>query len=79
MLCLLQIENVIVHPEYNSSTPGQVADLAVMKLEPRRDLGPIQWGNYSAPACLPFDNEDSVNDCQVAGWAVTTRGKGSLR
>lgn len=73
------IENVIVHPEYNSSTPGQIADLAIMKLEPRRDLGPIQWGNYSAPACLPFDNEDPFNDCQVAGWAVTTRGKGSLR
>jgi len=73
------IENVIVHPEYNSSTVSQIADLAIMKLEPRRDLGPIQWGNYSAPACLPFDNEDPVNDCQVAGWAVTTRGKGSLR
>lgn len=74
------IENIIVHPEYNSSTSGNIGDLAVMKLEPRRDLGPIQWGNYSAPACLPAEDEDPEDPgCQVAGWAVTTRGKGSLR
>jgi len=74
------IENVIVHPEYNGSTLGHIADLAVIKLEPRRDLGSVQWGNYSSPACLPEEDEDPEDPgCQVAGWAVTTRGKGSLR
>ena len=88
------LENVILHPKYNSSTSTHVADLAVVKLEPRRDLGSIQWGNYSAPACLPNEGELPENGCQVekklrfsklkyssqvAGWAVTTRGKGSLR
>jgi len=73
------LENVILHPKYNSSTATHVADLAVVKLEPRRDLGSIQWGNYSAPACLPNEGELPEDGCQVAGWAVTTRGKGSLR
>ena len=88
------LENVILHPKYNSSTATHVADLAVVKLEPRRDLGSIQWGNYSAPACLPNEGELPKDGCQVAsltseqtkniryqvaGWAVTTRGKGSLR
>lgn len=73
------LENVIVHPKYNSSTTSHSADLAVVKLEPRRDLGSIQWGNYSAPACLPAEDETPATGCQVAGWAVTTRGKGSLR
>jgi len=72
------LENVIVHPEYNSSTPTRLADLAVIKLEPRRDVGSIQWGNYSSPACLP-DSGVASQGCQVAGWAVTTRAKGSLR
>jgi len=73
------IENVIVHPEYNGTTNSNVADLAVIKLEPRKDLGTIQWGNYSAPACLPQPSQHQYTDCQVAGWAVTTRRKGSLR
>jgi len=73
------LENVIVHPHYNSSMPNRVADLAVMKLEPRRDIGRIQWGNYSSPACLPDQHLSDQGGCQVAGWAVTTRGKGSLR
>jgi len=73
------LENVIVHPKYNSSTTSHTADLAVVKLEPRRDLGSIQWGNYSAPACLPAEDETPATGCQVAGWAVTTKGKGSLR
>jgi len=72
------LENVILHPKYNS-TASEVADLAVIKLEPRKDFGSIQWGNYSAPACLPHEGEHPGEGCQVAGWAVTTRGKESLR
>jgi len=72
------IENVIVHPEFNGTANNHIADLAVVKLEPRRDLGTIQWGNYSAPACLP-NSQDHYNDCQTAGWTVTTKGKESLR
>ena len=60
------LENVILHPKYNSSTATHVADLAVVKLEPRRDLGSIQWGNYSAPACLPNEGELPKDGCQVA-------------
>ena len=60
------LENVILHPKYNSSTNTHVADLAVVKLEPRRDLGSIQWGNYSAPACLPNEGELPEDGCQVA-------------
>lgn len=74
-----KVENVIVHPEYNYTVPTNLADLAVIKLAPRRDTGVIQWGKYSNPACLPDPDEDPEADCQVAGWAVTTRGKGSLR
>ena len=68
---------MIVHPAYNSSR-SQTADLAVIKLEPRTDVGSVQWGNYTSPACLPRDLQDSLQ-CQTAGWAVTTKGKGSLR
>lgn len=71
------LENVILHPDYNSSS-GHTADLAVVKLEPRRDTGPIQWSNYSSPSCLPTQAKQS-DICQVAGWAVTTQGQGSLR
>ena len=67
-----------MHPGYNSSTSSQVADLAVIKLEPRTDVGSVQWGNYTAPACLPLPRAQ-LEDCQVGGWAVTTQGKGSLR
>lgn len=73
------LENVILHPKYNSSTTSEVADLAVIKLEPRKDFGSIQWGNYSAPVCLPQEGKQPAEGCQVAGWAVTTRGKESLR
>ena len=75
---MLQIENMIVHPAYNSSLPksARVGDLAVLKLEPRTDLGPVQWGPYTWPACLP---SEARGQCQVAGWAVTTQGQGSLR
>ena len=59
------LENVILHPKYNSSTTSQVADLAVIKLEPRKDFGSIQWGNYSAPACLPNEGEQPSEGCQV--------------
>ena len=59
------LENIILHPKYNSSTTSQVADLAVIKLEPRKDFGSIQWGNYSAPACLPHKGEHTVEGCQV--------------
>ena len=75
-----QIENMILHPAFNSSR-SQVADLAVIKLEPRSDVGSVQWGNYTSPACLPHhlqEAQDSLQ-CQTAGWAVTTQGKGSLR
>ena len=72
-----QLENVILHPEYNSTL--HAGDLAVIKLEPRRDLGPIHWGDYSAPACLPQLQDTPGQGCQAAGWAVTTKGKGSLR
>ena len=70
---------MIVHPAYNSSLPSSavVGDLAVLKLEPRSDLGPVQWGPYTWPACLP--SEARPGHCQVAGWAVTTQGQGSLR
>jgi len=73
------IENMIVHPAYNSSLPtsARMGDLAVLKLEPRSDLGPVQWGPYTWPACLP--SEPRPGQCQVAGWAVTTQGQGSLR
>ena len=77
---IFQIENMIVHPAYNASR-SQQADLAVIKLEPRTDVGSVQWGNYTSPACLPQDlqvPQDSLQ-CQTAGWAVTTKGKGSLR
>ena len=73
------LENVIMHPQYNSSMPDQTADLAVVKLEPRKDGVAIQWSDYSAPACLPAEEEVPGAGCQVAGWAVTTRSKGSLR
>jgi len=72
------LENVIIHPDYNASA-GYTADLAVVKLEPRRDIGPIQWGNFSTPTCLPELQTKPSDTCQVAGWAVTTKGKGSLR
>ena len=76
---LFQIENMIVHPAYNS-TRSQLADLAVLKLEPRTDVGSVQWGNYTSPACLPQQEEETeAAGCQTAGWAVTTQGKGSLR
>ena len=75
---VLQIENMIVHPQYNSSTSSHLADLAVLKLEPRSDVGSVQWGNYTSPACLPLP-QSQVEDCQVGGWAVTTQGRGSLR
>ena len=75
---MLQIENMIVHPSYNSSTNTHLGDLAILKLEPRTDLGSVQWGNYTAPACLPSLSPEQ-DQCQVAGWAVTTQGKGSLR
>ncbi|XP_023334631.1 uncharacterized protein LOC111706097, partial [Eurytemora carolleeae] len=71
------LENVILHPDYNS-TAGDSADLAVVKLEPRRDTGPIQFSNYSTPACLNLQPKPSAS-CQVAGWAVTTQGQESLR
>jgi hypothetical protein len=71
------LENVILHPDYNSSA-GPSADLAVVKLEPRRDTGPIQWSNYSTPTCLNTHAKPSET-CQVAGWAVTTQGQESLR
>ena len=35
---------MILHPGYNS-TAGDSADLAIVKLEPRRDTGPIQVHN----------------------------------
>jgi len=72
------IENLILHPNYNVTEPGNVADIAVVKLEPRRDFGPIKVGNFSSPVCLPGDARPSSN-CQIAGWTVTTKGKGSLR
>ena len=74
------LENVIVHPTYNSSMASRLADLAVIKLEPRKDLA-IQWGDYSAPACLEQGaaKRPPSEGCQVASWAVTTQGKGSLR
>ena len=59
------LENVILHPKYNSSTTSQVAALAVIKLEPRKDFGSIQWGNFSAPACLPHEGEHPAEGCQV--------------
>ena len=64
------LENVIIHPKYNSSTNTHVADLAVVKLEPRRDLGSIQWGNYSAPACLPNEGELPDEGCQVLTFSI---------
>lgn len=74
------VENVILHPGYNSTTSTHVADLAILKLEPRSDVGSVQWGNYTSPACLPSSGHVShVSQCQVAGWAVTTQGQGSLR
>jgi len=73
------VENIIVHPQYNSTTTSHLADLAVLKLEPRSDVGTVQWGNYTAPACLPLALLPPASSCQVAGWAVTTQGKGSLR
>jgi len=72
------LENVILHPDYNS-TAGHTADVAVVKLEPRRDIGPIQFGNYSAPICLPTSARQSSTTCQTAGWAASTQGSGSLR
>ena len=78
-LMWLQVENIIVHPQYNSTTTSHLADLAVLKLEPRSDVGTVQWGNYTAPACLPLALLPPASSCQVAGWAVTTQGKGSLR
>ena len=69
---------MIVHPAYNS-TRSQLADLAVIKLEPRTDVGSVQWGNYTSPACLAQEPQEEEEDCQTAGWAVTTQGKGSLR
>ena len=80
-LIMLQIENMIVHPSYNSTTSTHLGDLAILKLEPRTDLGSVQWGNYTAPACLPPlpSSSNQLGQCQVAGWAVTTQGKGSLR
>ena len=59
------LENVILHPKYNSSTTNHVADLAVIKLEPRKDFGTIQWTNYSAPACLPREGKHPGEGCQV--------------
>ena len=59
------LENVILHPKYNSSTTNHVADLAVIKLEPRKDFGTIQWTNYSAPACLPSEGKHPGEGCQV--------------
>ena len=47
-----------------------MADLAVVKLEPRRDLGSIQWGNYSAPACLPNEGELPDEGCQVLTFTI---------
>jgi secreted trypsin-like serine protease len=72
------IENLILHPSYNVTDPGNVADIAVVKLEPRRDFGPIKVGNFSSPVCLPGEAKPS-STCQIAGWTVTTKGKGSLR
>ena len=56
---------MIVHPAFNSSLPtsAQVGDLSVLKLEPRTDLGPVQWGNYTWPACLPGE---AGGECQVS-------------
>ena len=71
------VENMILHPSYNNSN---TADLAILKLEPRSDMGSVQWGNYTAPVCLPASGHVShVSECEVAGWAVTTQGQGSLR
>jgi len=66
------IENMIVHPSYNSSTNTHLGDLAILKLEPRTDLGSVQWGNYTAPACLPSLSPEQ-DQCQVAGWATSVR------
>ena len=66
------IENMIVHPAHNASA-ATAADLAVLKLEPRSDLGSVQWSNYTWPACPPHA-EHAASSCQVAGWAVTTQG-----
>ena len=56
---------MIVHPAFNSSLPtsAQVGDLSVLKLEPRTDMGPVQWGNYPWPACLPGE---AGGECQVS-------------
>ena len=56
---------MIVHPSYNSSTNTHIGDLAILKLEPRSDLGSVQWGNYTAPVCMPPSSPHQLTDCQV--------------
>jgi len=71
------LENVILHPDFNASS-GSTADVAVVKIAERKDFGHIQFGNFSAPTCLPTNPKQSFV-CQIAGWAVTKKGQGSLR
>ena len=73
------MENIILHPDFNSSEIVPVGDLAIIKLSPRNDGGVIEWSSYSNPACLSPPDEDPEEKCEVAGWSVTNKGKGSLR
>ncbi|XP_065078766.1 CLIP domain-containing serine protease B15-like [Ochlerotatus camptorhynchus] len=66
-----EVEEIIVHPEYNKTVRNKVHDITLLKLA--RD---VQFSKYVRPICLPFDETIrnlpiDDEDFTVTGWGQT--------
>ena len=66
---IIQIDKIILHPNYNPSVTNLDYDVALIKLKE-----PITFNNDVRPVCLPTADFEPGTNCYVTGWGDTREG-----
>ncbi|XP_051883883.1 hyaluronan-binding protein 2-like isoform X2 [Pristis pectinata] len=70
------VEQIIVHPEYEETDTALYNDIALVKLK-SVDGWCAKETKYVKAACLPTGNLPLSSDCHISGWGLTERGNSS--
>lgn len=71
---VFDIEDVIVHPHWDSPIDGRYSnDIALIKLRRKGDGSGIQFSDRVSPACLPQKDtpQKPGTECVISGWGKT--------